>query len=133
PRHRQGDPEGPARQRGVPAGARRSVRGRGAAAPRTEAAARRSSRLALHDPTPGPRALAEPIADITDVYAFPSPENPGHLVLVVNTLPFAPPDGRFSDGLIYRFRIRPLTLRSDPVGSALYDVGAEEFVFDCVF
>jgi Domain of unknown function (DUF4331) len=87
----------------------------------------------MSDHISGPRALAEPIADITDVYAFPSPENPGHLVLVVNTLPFAPPDGRFSDGLIYRFRIRPLTLRNDPVGSALFDVGAEEFVFDCVF
>ena len=87
----------------------------------------------MSDHISGPRALAEPIADITDVYTFPSPENPGHLVLVVNTLPFAPPDGRFSDGLICRFRIRPLTLRSDPVGSALYDVGAEEFVFECVF
>jgi hypothetical protein len=87
----------------------------------------------MSDHISGPRALAEPIADITDVYTFPSPENPGHLVLIVNTLPFAPPDGRFSDGLICRFRIRPLTLRSDPVGSALYDVGAEEFVFACVF
>ena len=25
----------------------------------------------------GPRAVAEPIADITDLYAFPSPEHPG--------------------------------------------------------
>ncbi|WP_422278733.1 DUF4331 family protein, partial [Trebonia sp.] len=38
----------------------------------------------------GPRAVAEPIADITDLYAFPSPEHPGRLVLVLNTLPFAP-------------------------------------------
>jgi hypothetical protein len=44
--------------------------------------------------------MAEPIADITDAYAFPSPERPGHLVLVMNTLPFAPPSARFSDGLI---------------------------------
>ncbi|MEU8236346.1 DUF4331 family protein [Actinoplanes sp. NPDC048967] len=87
----------------------------------------------MSDHISGPRALAEPIADITDVYAFPSPENPGHLVLVVNTLPFARPDGRFSDGLIYRFRLRPLTLRDDPVGSRRYDTGTEEFVFDCVF
>ena len=26
-----------------------------------------------------PRAVSEPIADITDVYAFPSPERSGHL------------------------------------------------------
>ena len=63
----------------------------------------------MSDHISGPRALAEPIADITDVYAFPSPERQGHLVLVQNTLPFAPPSALFSDGLVYRFRLRPLT------------------------
>ena len=87
----------------------------------------------MSDHISGPRALAEPIADITDVYAFPSPETPGDLVLVINTLPFAPPDGRFSDGLIYRFRLRPLTPTGGPPGSAPFDVGTEELVFDCVF
>ena len=41
----------------------------------------------MSDHISGPRALAEPIADITDVYAFPSPQRSGHLVLVMNTLP----------------------------------------------
>ena len=65
----------------------------------------------------GPRAMAEPIADITDLYAFPSPGHSGRLVLVLNTLPFASPSAVFSDGLIYRFRLRPLTanVREDPV------------------
>ena len=63
----------------------------------------------MSDHISGPRALAEPIADITDVYAFPSPERLGHLVLVLNTLPFAPPSALLSDGLVYRFRLRPLT------------------------
>ena len=62
----------------------------------------------MSDHISGPRALAEPIADITDVYAFPSPERLGHLVLVQNTLPFAQPSAPFSDGLVYRFRLRPL-------------------------
>jgi hypothetical protein len=87
----------------------------------------------LSDHISGPRALAEPIADITDVYAFPSPERPGHLVLVVNTLPFAPPDARLSDGLIYRFRVRPLAPREQSDSRAPFGVGDEEFVFDCVF
>ena len=52
----------------------------------------------MSDHISGPRALADPIADITDVYAFPSPERPGHLVLVMNTLPFAQP----SDALLRR-------------------------------
>ena len=34
----------------------------------------------------GPRAMAEPITDITDLYAFPSPEHPGRLVLVLNKI-----------------------------------------------
>ena len=86
----------------------------------------------MSDHISGPRALADPIADITDVYAFPSPVRPGRLVLVMNTLPFAPPSARFSDGLIYRFRVRPLTagVGGDPVP---FVVGAREFVFDCTF
>jgi Domain of unknown function (DUF4331) len=85
----------------------------------------------VSDHISGPRALAEPIADITDAYAFPSPERPGHLVLVMNTLPFAPPSARFSDGLIYRFRVRPVAAGGD--GPAPFAVGAEEFTFDCLF
>ena len=76
--------------------------------------------------------MAEPAADITDLYAFPSPEHPGRLVLVLNTLPFAPPTAAFSDGLIYRFRLRPLTAdaRQDATPFA---VAGEEIVIDCVF
>jgi hypothetical protein len=76
--------------------------------------------------------MAEPIADITDLYAFPSPEHPGRLVLVLNTLPFAPPSATFSDGLIYRFRLRPLTAnaREAPVP---FTADGEEIVIDCVF
>jgi hypothetical protein len=76
--------------------------------------------------------MAEPAADITDLYAFPSPEHPGRLVLVLNTLPFAPPSATFSDGLIYRFRVRPLALnaREAPLPFA---ADGEEIVIDCVF
>jgi hypothetical protein len=86
----------------------------------------------MSDHISGPRALAEPIADITDVYAFPSPERPGHLVLALNTLPFAKPSDLLSDGLVYRFRLRPLTAGA-PSDPAPFAVRAEEFVFDCVF
>ena len=79
----------------------------------------------------GPRAVAEPIADITDFYAFPSPDRPGHLVLVLNTLPFAPPTAHFSDALIYRFRIRGLT--PDGQGAPFRPAGDDDIVVDCVF
>ena len=72
----------------------------------------------MSDHISGPRALSDPIADITDVYAFPSPEDPGRLVLVLNTLPMAKPTDLFSAGLLYRFRLRPLTPHRgrEPVG-----------------
>src|SRR5947209_2128984 len=86
----------------------------------------------MSDHISGPRALADPIADITDVYAFTSPERPGHLVLVQNTLPFAQPSARFSDGLVYRFRVRPVA-PSGRDGAASFAADAAEFTFDCVF
>src|SRR3954452_25318676 len=86
----------------------------------------------MSDHISGPRALADPIADITDVYAFPSPERPGHLVLVMNTLPFAKLANPLSDGLLYRFRVRPLAATA-PGDPSPFVPGPQEFVFDTVF
>jgi hypothetical protein len=87
----------------------------------------------MSDHISGPRALADPVADITDVYAFPSPERPDRLVLVMNTLPMAKPTDLFSDGLLYRFRVRPLN-RPTVGGPGWQFVPAdEEHVLDCVF
>ena len=85
----------------------------------------------MSDHISGPRALSDPIADITDFYAFPSPERPGWLVLVMNTLPFAAPDARFSDGLVYRFRVRAADL--DPDRGVAVAGGTGEWVLDCLF
>jgi hypothetical protein len=85
----------------------------------------------VSDHISGPRALAEPIADITDVYAFPSPERRGWLTLIMNTVPFAPPDGRFSDGLIYRFRLRPADVDLDERRVRARET--PDWVVDCVF
>src|SRR3954467_1174281 len=86
----------------------------------------------MSDHISGPRALSDPIADITDVYAFPSPERPDRLLLVMNTLPFAKPWDAPSDGLIYRFRLRPPSPGA-PAGAAPFAAGDEEVVLDCVF
>src|SRR2546423_7050215 len=86
----------------------------------------------MSDHISGPRALSDPIADITDVYAFPSPERPGRLVLVMNTLPFAKPWDALSEGLIYRFRLRPLTPGA-PGDAVPFTAGHDEVVLDCVF
>jgi len=85
----------------------------------------------MSDHISGPRALADPIADITDFYAFPSPESPGRLVLVLNTLPMAKPSDLFSAGLLYRFRLRSLS--PPTTGGWVFVPGDQEVVLDCVF
>ena len=85
----------------------------------------------MSDHISGPRALADPVADITDLYAFPSPERPGWLVLVLNTLPFAPAGGRFSDGIVYRLRLRPVDV--DPAGRRVRAEASPEWSVDCLF
>jgi hypothetical protein len=82
----------------------------------------------MSDHFSGPRAIAGPAGDICDVYAFPSPERPGHLVLVMNVLPGATPTDAFSDAVVCRFRLRPLE-----VAGRGFAVGPEELVFDVLF
>jgi hypothetical protein len=64
----------------------------------------------------GPRTTADPQADITDVFAFTSPENPAHVVLAMAVTPYAGPGATFSSAVDYVFRVRrvaapqPLTI-----------------------
>lgn len=79
-----------------------------------------------------PGAIPDPAANITDVYAFPSPERPGHLVLILNVFPAATPTALFSDAIDYRFRVRPVT----PTGAGptpAFEVGADEYAFAVSF
>src|ERR1041384_4715935 len=84
----------------------------------------------MSDHFSGPRAIADPAADIADLYVFPSPERPGHLVLVLNVFPAAAPGALFSDAIAYRFRLRPVTLAT---GKTAFEVGANEYTFTCTF
>ena len=86
----------------------------------------------MSDHFSGPRAIAGPAGDITDVYAFPSPEWPGHLVLVMTVLPLARPDSSFSDAIVYRFRLRPLEIDEDR-RSFTFGPEESELVFACTF
>jgi hypothetical protein len=86
----------------------------------------------MSDHFSGPRAIAGPAGDICDLYAFPSPERAGRLVLVMNVLPRATAAAFFSDAIVCRFRLRPLTTANDG-GPALFAVGADELIFDCTF
>ena len=84
----------------------------------------------MSDHFSGPRAIADPAADITDVYVFPSPERPGHLVMVMNVFPLTAATALFSDAISYRFRVRPVTPVTAPPAFA---VGQDEYAFDFTF
>jgi hypothetical protein len=72
--------------------------------------------------------LRDPSVDITDLFAFPSPERPGHLVLIMDVFPMASAQARFSDVVTHRFRLRPLT-RS----GGLVTCGTAEYTIDVTF
>jgi hypothetical protein len=86
----------------------------------------------MSDHLSGPRALADPAIDLTDLYAFPSPSRPGHLVLVLNVFPNARPGALFSDAASYRFRVRPVTSPASSPGK-LFDVCPDEYALTCTF
>jgi Domain of unknown function (DUF4331) len=62
----------------------------------------------MSDHFSGPAVMGDPAVDITDFYAFPSPEQPQNLVLIMDVFPMATPQSLFSDVLTHRFRLRPL-------------------------
>ncbi|PZV33978.1 DUF4331 family protein [Mesorhizobium kowhaii] len=62
----------------------------------------------MSDHFSGPAVMGDPSVDITDFYAFPSPERPGNLVLIMNVFPMATSQSLFSNVITHRFRVRPL-------------------------
>jgi Domain of unknown function (DUF4331) len=77
----------------------------------------------------GPRSMANPHGDITDVYAFPSPERPGNLVMAMNVHPNAPADAAFSDAMDFQLRVRPVNVATQVGQTGCFVVGDDEFTF----
>jgi hypothetical protein len=88
----------------------------------------------MSDHFSGPRAIAGPAGDICDLFAFPSPQRSGHLVLVLDVLPKATSDSHFSEAIVYRFRLRPVTIAGVGGATAFPFAGEDqELVFTCHF
>jgi hypothetical protein len=82
----------------------------------------------MSDHFSGPAVMGDPSVDITDFYAFPSPERPDDLVLIMNVFPMATSRSFFSDVVTHRFRLRPL----EQSGGGLIH-GAVEYTIDIRF
>lgn len=83
----------------------------------------RATRAADH--IDGPRATNDPSADITDVYAFMSPDTgngTGHLVLAMDVFALANASSKFSDKVDYVFEARQFDSLTPTLDAEVLDV-----------
>ena len=60
----------------------------------------------MSDHIDGPRVIGDPAADLTDLFAFTSPENPTRTVLAANVFPTCGPDAIFSNAITHSIVVR---------------------------
>jgi hypothetical protein len=78
----------------------------------------------MSDHVDGPRSIGDPPADITDLFAFTSPESPARTVLAMCVFPSAGESAVFSNVIDYAIAIRRVTVGG--VGNAAKFVPANE-------
>jgi hypothetical protein len=61
---------------------------------------------AMSDHIDDPRQIGDPSADLTDLFAFTSPENPARTVLAANVFPTCGNDAIFSNAIIHAIVVR---------------------------
>ena len=64
----------------------------------------------MSDHVDGPRSIGDPAADLTDLFAFTSPENPARTVLAACVFPSAGEDAMFSNAVDYSIVVRRVTV-----------------------
>src|SRR6516164_5241880 len=64
----------------------------------------------MSDHVDGPRSIGDPAADLSDLFAFTSPENPAHTVLAACVFPSAGEDAIFSNTVNYSIAVRRVTV-----------------------
>ena len=80
----------------------------------------------MSDHVDGPRQIGDPAADITDLFAFTSPENPAYTVLAACVFPSAGEDAMFSNVIKYSIAVRRVTVAG--IGnSAKFQAADDEF------
>jgi hypothetical protein len=78
----------------------------------------------LSDHVDGPRSIGDPPADLTDLFAFTSPENPARMVLAACVFPSAGESAVFSNAIDYAIAVRRVTVAG--LGNAAKFVPADE-------
>src|SRR4029434_5584891 len=89
-------------------------------------------RLTMSDHVDGPRSIGEPAADLTDLFAFTSPENADRTVLGACVFPSAGEDAMFSNAIDYSIAVRRVVVAG--VGAAAkFQPGEDELRFSFPF
>ena len=86
----------------------------------------------MSDHIDGPRQLADPASDLSDLFAFTSPESADRTVLALCVFPSAGPGALFSNVVDYTFVIRPVVVAGTGE-KAQFRPGEQEFRFSCRF
>ena len=86
----------------------------------------------MSDHVDGPRSIGDPAIDLTDLFAFTSPENPGRTVLAANVFPSAGVSAMFSNVVNHSIVVRRVTVAG--LGEAAkFKTGDKEYRFSCRF
>jgi hypothetical protein len=86
----------------------------------------------MSDHVDGPRSIGEPAADLTDLFAFTSPENAARTVLGACVFPSAGEDAMFSNAIDYSIAVRRVIVAG--VGAAAkFQPAADELRFSFRF
>jgi hypothetical protein len=86
----------------------------------------------MSDHIDGPRQIGDPSVDLTDLFAFTSPDNPGRTVLAADAFPSAGASAVFSNAAYYAIVLRPAMVAG--LGDAAkFSAGERELRFRCRF
>jgi Polyketide cyclase / dehydrase and lipid transport/Domain of unknown function (DUF4331) len=86
----------------------------------------------MSDHIDGPRQIGDPAGDLTDLFAFTSPENPSHTVLAANVFPSAGVTAMFSNAVNHSIVVRRVALAGSG-HDAKFKAGDTEYRFSCKF
>ncbi|MGC1294764.1 MAG: DUF4331 family protein [Alloacidobacterium sp.] len=86
----------------------------------------------MSDHVDGPRSIGDPSIDLTDLFAFTSPANPDHTVLVANVFPSAGVSAMFSNVVNHSIVVRRMAVAG--LGEAAkFKPDDQEYRFNCKF
>jgi hypothetical protein len=86
----------------------------------------------MSDHIDGPRQIGDPAGDLTDLFAFTSPENPSHTVLAANVFPSAGVTAMFSNAVNHSIAVRRVTVAGTG-NDVKFKAGDKEYRFSCKF